>query len=159
MANRTFQEKHFGLVKREVHLYCKVSVGAAGAVTLKKRSFANGSYTEGDAPTTGTGYTVGNGEGVRSVTRTAAGTWTITLSDAYVYYIGLQLVRVFNASGVVTTAQVGANNAVTNVSTNTGTGNGGTVGAVLLDFTGAAADPADGDSITLVITLGDATEP
>ena len=36
MANRTFIDSNFTIIKRKVELYAAVSVAAAGAVTLQK---------------------------------------------------------------------------------------------------------------------------
>jgi len=165
MANRTFQEDSLTLVKRLVTLFPVVAVGVAGAVTLKKRQFRSSGGTALsassvliDAPTTGVGYAVGDGAGTRSVVRTAPGTWTITLSDSYQYLLGIRVIQVANVNGSVPTGLVGVRTGITNVTTNTGTGNGGIIG-IDLNNGGGPLDPDNGDTLTLEITLGDATEP
>lgn len=141
---------------KQVHLVAKV--GPAGAVTLMKRVFGNGSYVSEPAPTSGNGYAVGNGEGVHSIERTGTGLWKITLSDTYVYFVGLQLERLYNATGNMTVGNVGAVSNLTNVADGTNPGQGGVVGAQFHDWTGGHADPAEGDSVSLVLTLGDTAE-
>lgn len=165
MANRNFAAPTAGLVKNVRPIWCVVSVGAAGAVTLKKRSYYAGGSTAtasrsalASAPTSGTGYGVG-GDGVRSVVRTDTGAWTITLQDPYQYILGVELVQTSNATGLLTAAAVGVNSGSTDVTTNTSLGNGGVVAVVLNDWSGAAVDPASGDTLTLLLTLGDASEP
>lgn len=166
MANRTFQEDVLGLVKRKVTLFAVVSVGGAGAVTLQKRTFsamgatsAAPSTSLGAAPTTGVGYAYGDGGGIRSVARTGTGLWTVTLSDSYQYLLGVVIKQTANASGLITAAGVGVLSGGTNVTTNTATGNGGVISLALNDWAGAAVDPASGDTLTLELVLGDATEP
>lgn len=159
MANRTFQQKQLTLIKRKVELWATVSVGAAGAVTLKKTTYVNAAVSSTSAPTSGTGYDYSNGEGVRSVARADTGKWTITLSDAYMLLKGVTLEETSNTTGVPTAAQVGVVSGSTNVATNTANGNGGVVTVQFVDFAGAAVDPASGDVITLKITLQDASEP
>lgn len=158
MANRTFQTASLTLVKRKVEIFCVVSVGAAGAVTLKKRTWVGATSSLTSANTSGVGYDVG-GDGVRSVVRTGAGLWTVTLSDSYMYLLGVQLIQTANTSGLLTAASVGVDTDGTNVTTNTALGNGGVLTLVLNDWAGAAVDPASGDVVTLLITLGDASEP
>lgn len=165
MANRYFQEATLSLVKRKAEVYCVVSVGGAGAVTMKRRSYSAGGATAVSsstslvaAPTTGVGYAVG-GDGVRSVARTGTGAWTVTLSDPYQYMLGCELLQTSNTTGLPTAAAVGIVSGSTDVTTNTGTGNGGVVAIQLVDFAGNAVDPASGDTLTLRFTFGDATEP
>lgn len=165
MANRNFQDTQFSLLKGLVTLYPVISVGVAGAVTLKKRQFyqpgaigVGGSYALVDAPTSGVGYAVGDGAGVRTVSRSDTGDWTITLSDPYVYLAELDIAcQTLAAPGTLVCLAV-ANIDSTNVTTNTAVGNGGVINITLNDET-AAADPASGTVVTLKIVLGNATEP
>ena len=159
MANRTFQQKQLTLIKRKVELWATVAVGAAGAVTLKKTTYTNGAVSTANATTSGVGYDYGNGEGIRSVSRTGTGAWTITLNDAYMLLKGVTLEETSNTTGTPTAAQVGVVSGTTNVATNTSLGNGGVVAVQFVDFAGSAVDPASGDTITLKITLQDASEP
>lgn len=165
MANRTFQEKQLSLLKNLVHLYPVVSVGAAGAVTLKKRKWyqpgaigVGGSYTLVDAPTSGVGYDVGDGAGTRTVSRSDTGDWTITLSDPYTYLVGVRIaMQSLAAPGALVVLAV-ATISSSNVATNTALGNGGVINITLNDESGAA-DPADGTVVTLHLVLGNASEP
>lgn len=165
MADRTFQDKQLSILKRLVHLYPVVSVGAAGAVTLKKRQwYAQGaignspSYALIDAPTTGVDYAVGDGAGTRSVSRSDTGDWTVTLSDAYIYLVGVDIAQQnLAAAGTLVVTAVAVIDS-TNVATNTARGNGGVINLTLNDESGAA-DPASGTVVTLHIVLGNASEP
>lgn len=160
MANSMFvQGQYWTKRKQIVHLFPVVSVAGGGAVTLRKRSFtAAGSggnlptYSLGTAPTSGTGYARGDGEGTRSVSRTGTGAWTLTLSDPYLYLIGVRF-NVESASGVSTVVQV-AVDSTSNVQTNTSLGNGGVVKLVFSSATATAADPASGDVVYLELVLG-----
>lgn len=166
MANRTFNTQQMSLAKKVVHLFPVVSVGAAGAVTLKKRNFsAVGAATTpssslGTAPTTGVGYACGDGAGVKSITRNSAGDWTLTLSDSYQYLLGAKIAQISNTSGTNAAGinGIAVNTTTTAVGTNTSLGSGGVVRVVLFAGT-TATDPANGDTVTLHLILGDATEP
>lgn len=70
MANRTFNDAQ-ALEKEVKSLYVKIAIGAAGAPTLTKP----GSL------------------GVASVVRTAAGTYTVTLEDAYPALLGFEAIN------------------------------------------------------------------
>lgn len=166
MANTTFQALKGLKYKSVVTLYPIVSVGAAGAVTLKKRTFTASGATNvaatsslTSAPTTGVGFAVGDAAGIRSVSLGTAGLWTITLSEPYQYLLGVEIAQTSNATGVQTAAAVGVKSGSTTTTTNTAIGNGGVIVVQLVDFAGAAVDPASGDTVTLRITLGDSTEP
>ena len=164
MGTRQYkQNQSLKLLSRVVTLYPVVTVGAGGAVTLKKRSFAamgSGSvapsFSLTDAPTTGNGYAVGDGAGVRSVARTGTGAWTITLSDPYQYIIGVR----GNTGHVTPTATVNmvVYDTSSTPSTNTALGNGGVILVVWFAAT-TATDPADGDTCYLEIILGDSSAP
>lgn len=167
MANRTFQTDSRSFIKKLVSLYPVVAVGAAGAVTLKKRQFtAAGSgsaapaYSLVSAPTSGVGYACGDGQGVKGVTRNSAGDWTFTLSDPYLYLVGVELVGITNTGGTNASAinGIAVNTTTTSVTTNTALGNGGVLRVVLMSGS-TATDPASGDTVYLRFLLGDAGEP
>jgi hypothetical protein len=165
MANRQFSAQGT-LLKSIRYLYPVVSVGGAGAVTLKKRSFRavgtvnSANSTLIDAPTSGLPYAFGDGAGTRSVARTGTGAWTITLTDPYQFLMGVRVIQTSNTTGASTSGlSVGVVSGSTNVATNTAVGNGGVIAIVLSSATVTAADPASGDTLTLEITLCDATEP
>jgi len=166
MANRTFVELNYTLVKRKVELYAAVSVGAAGAVTLQKWNYptlgggANAqTYTAAPSATAGVGnryplqYNSG-AEGVYSVTRTGAGLWTVKLQDNYQRCLGVTANGQL-AGGLSAIVGVGLNSTITDM-----TAQGGSVlGLALLSATGTALDPAADELMLLAFILADATEP
>lgn len=167
MANRSFIKDSWTLVKGEVRLYAAVSVGAAGAVTLQKWNYPTlgagqragvAPLTYSAAPTTAAGQgwpTLGatGAEGVRSVTRTGAGLWTVQLQDGYQRCFGVDI-STQNATGIPTIVACGIGSAISMNATN-----GATIPIGLISATGVAADPADGDLILLTIKLQNASEP
>jgi hypothetical protein len=163
MANLAYFQNRYSKIKGLVDLYPVVSVGAAGAVTLKKRQYTSvgtsttPTYSLVSAPTTGVGYAVGDGQGVRAVTRNSAGNWTFTLSDPYPYLVGVEVALISNTTGAVTSplCPVAIVSGSTTVTTNTAIGNGGTIRLILMASDGSTAtDPADGDTLTFHFTLG-----
>lgn len=145
MANRQFQQYQYALEKAVVHLYCRVSVGGAGAVTLQKWNPASRTFSS--APTTGVGtYAVG-AQGIKTVTRTGTGAWTIVLQDSYQRLLGIRLATTA-ASGVATVGGL-AVDSTTDVTSNTAP----TIKVVLFSTPGTPADPTSGDKIDLRFTL------
>lgn len=152
------------MVKREVRLYAAVDVAAEGAVTLQKWNYpvfggGTNARTYTDAPTTpaGNGYPLQyqtGAEGVRSVTRTAAGLWTIQLQDNYQRVLRVDAQGQL-AGGLSAIVGVGLDSSTTDMNAT----DGSEVGIALLSATATALDPADGETILLTITLADATEP
>lgn len=165
MANRAFIDKQYTLIKKVVELYAAVSVGAAGAVTLQKWNYPTLGSTAAPASTytaaltttpAGGGYPLQyqtGSEGVRTVTRTAAGLWTIKLQDSYVRV--LQVTAQGSLAGGLS-AIVGA--ALNSTVTSMTAAGGSTIGLALLSATGTALDPANGEQILLRILMHDATE-
>jgi hypothetical protein len=138
-------------------------LSAAGAVTLKKRQYSatgtnnSPTYSLGNAPTSGVGYAVGDGQGVRSVVRNSAGDWTFTLSDPYLYLVSVEVALISNTTGAVTSplCPIAIVSGSTNVATNTSVGSGGTIRLILMASDGqTATDPADGDTLTFHFVLG-----
>jgi hypothetical protein len=167
MANRGYIDKNYTLVKGQVELYCTVSVGAAGAVTLQKWNYpglapsSSAARTYSAAPTTGGGpafplQTAQGAEGVFSVARTGTGLWTITLQDAYQRLIGLTGFSSL-AGGLSAVVAVHENTSITNM--NSGTPARSVLGVALLGSTGTAVDPASGERLTLRFTLQNSTAP
>lgn len=163
MANTTFFQNRYSKIKGLVDLYPIVSVGALGAVTLKRRRYSatgtsnSPTYSTDSAPTTGVGFAVGDGQGVRSITRNSAGNYTFTLSDSYAYLVGVDVALISNTSGTVTAplCPIAIDTDGTNVATNTALGNGGTIQLVLMASDGSTpTDPASGDTLTFHFILG-----
>lgn len=167
MADRTFIDKQYSLVKRRVELYAAVLVGAAGAVSLRRwnyPTFGTGpnarTYTAAppaNALPTGAPYPLQyqcGAEGVRSVTRTGAGLWTVQLQDQYQRVLGVSFTADL-AGGLSSTVAVALNSTITNMTS----AGGSTIGLALLSATATAADPTAGDLILLRFDLADATEP
>ena len=166
MANRTFQTENFTLAKRKVELYSAVSVAAAGAVALQKWNYptfgggvAARTYTAAATGTLPTGAAYPNqynagAEGIRSVTRTAAGLWTIKLQDNY-----QRCVQVFAQGQLAGGLSAIVGSAIDSTTTSMAAAGGSEVGIALLSATATALDPAAGERILLTIVLLDATEP
>jgi hypothetical protein len=170
MSNRSYIDQQFTLLKRQVDLFMSVSVGAAGAVTLQKWNYpslgggANAwSYTA--APTSGggstfpTAYITGEG-GIRSVVRTAAGAWTITLQDSY------QRLLAMDPTFIQSAGQPAAPFFCVKPNTKGGTTGdvtlqaGGTIQVLFQSSVGGGgADPANGEIINFRIGLQAASEP
>ncbi len=165
MADRTFQPLNFTLVKKKVELYCAVSVAAAGAVTLQKWNYPGlgqvaapaQTYTAAPTATPGLGnrgwmaYNSG-AEGVFSVTRTAAGLWTVKLQDNY-----QRCLQVMGqgelAGGLSAIVSVGLNSTITDMDAQ----GGSVIGLALLSATATAADPAADTRMLLTFILADST--
>lgn len=165
MASRFYLNQYFSLLKGVTLVRCRVGVGAAGAVTLQKYAYPSGAPNAGGvgsytaAPTTGgtvswPNRTAQGAEGVFSVTRTAAGLWTVVLHDSYQRLLDLSMFTSL-AGGAATCVGVGENTTITNMTS----AGGSTIGVALLSATATAADPADGNIVTLNFILQNASEP
>jgi hypothetical protein len=167
MANRSFIDKSYALLKGETRLYCSVTVAAAGAVTLVKWNYpslapaSSVARTYTAAPTSGGGpafplQAAQGAEGVFSVVRTAAGLWTVTLQDAYQRLVALDGFGSL-AGGLSAIVKVAENTTITNM--NSGTPARSIIGVALLSATATALDPASGERINLLFTLQNSTAP
>lgn len=168
MANRSFIDKQYTLIKGEVDIYFAVSVGAAGAVTLQRWNYPQmgaGSTAPGRtytaAPTTGGAASfplmaAQGAEGVFSVVRTATGLWTITLQDAYQRMVGLSMYSSLTG-GTSTVLAIHENTTITNMAS--GSPQRSVIGIALLSATATAIDPASGERINIRMTLQNNTEP
>jgi hypothetical protein len=167
MANRTFMDKQYTMVKRRVELYAAVLGAGAAAPSLRKWNYPTlgtgpNARTYTAAPTanalpTGAAYPLQyacGAEGVRSVTRTGVGLWTVQLQDNYQRVLMVSATTDV-AGGLGTILQVSLNTTITNMAS----AGGSTIGLALLSATGTAADPAVGAIILLKLDLADATEP
>ena len=164
MAERTFNQFSMTLIKRPVRIYAAVAVGAAGAVTLQKWNYPTlGSGTNARtytaAPTTAAGngyptqYSLG-AEGVKSVTRTGTGLWTVQFQDAYQRCLRVGH-NISIAGGLSNIVNVGINSTLTSMTAS----GGATVGLALLSATATAADPTSGSVVLLSFDFNDASEP
>jgi hypothetical protein len=165
MAQRSFIDKNYTLVKKKVEIFAAVSVSATVPTLLKWNypTFSGGptarTYTAaqtGSVPTT-TGafpqqYQVG-AEGVLSVTRTGTGLWTIRLQDNYqrCLQVMAQQLLAGGLGNIVATHQ----DATT---TNMNSPGGSLVGIALCSSTATAADPTSGSTVLLTFIFQDATE-
>lgn len=165
MANRTFTELNYTLVKRKVELYAAVLVGD-GVATLQRWNYptlgggANAqTYTTAATAAANVGnayplqYNAG-AEGVRSVTRTGDGLWTVKFQDNYQRCLGV-MAAVQIAGGVSNTIAVGINSTLTNMKAQ----GGSTVGIALMSSASTASDPTIDGVVLLTFILADATEP
>ena len=178
MANRTFIDKSYSLVKREVRLYAAVQVGAAGAVTLLKWNYPTlgtgtgpaalaRTYSAAPLPTSlpsGAAYPLQYGagaEGVRSVTRADVGGWVVTLQDAYqrILKVDFTAFATGSGSGIATMDLLnsGGQSAAGFLPTPAFPAN--SFGLLFRNAAGTIADPTSGITVLLAITLMDATEP
>lgn len=175
MADRSFIDKQYTLLKGVTKLWPVFNVGAAGAVTLQKWNYpslgqGSAAWTYTAAPTTGGGTAwpvadVAGADGVRSVTRTGTGAWTITLQDSYHRLLGVDCMFTASAGGgapasspacvavqVLGNLKGGSNGDVTLQT-------GGTIKLLFQSAAATAADPASGEQIILEITLQNKSEP
>lgn len=167
MANRTFVQANYCMLKGLVRLYPVIQMTASVTVpVLQKRTFtaAGTSATSpanalAAAPTTGVGYAVGDAAGTRSIARTGTGAWTLTLSDPYLYLVGVTIIGFSSVTGISTVIGVGVVSGSTTITTNTSNGSGGVIALQLIDESGAADPGTIGDQFTLEVILGNAGEP
>lgn len=124
MSNRLYTQFRYSLEKKVVDLFADVTFGATGAPTLVSTK----------------------SKGIKSITRSSAGKYVITLSDAYV---GLLLVKhIF----INSTAPASPSSYV--VSHTVGSANPATV-TVQFNAAGTATDPASGEEVLLQFVLRD----
>lgn len=166
MADRAYIDSSFTLIKKEVRLYFAVSVGESGAVTLQKWNYpvfgmGTAAQTYTAAATGSVTSTTGNypnryqygAEGVMSVTRTAAGLWTIRLQDNYQRMLGLYGYATL-AGGLSNIVTVAENSTISSMNA----AGGSLIGLALLDTTAQAADPTSGIRMNIGLHLSNATE-
>lgn len=122
MAMRWFNQFRLSLEKQVVDLYAKVTIGAAGAPTL----------------------VVGASKGVASVAKNAAGKYTLTLSDQYYGFLGID-VKVLNATSPAAPINYVVSQAVTSATP--------TVVVQFLSDASVATDPANGEALYFQIKL------
>lgn len=126
MANRQFTQFRLSLEKKVVDLFADVTFGSSGAPTLNKA----------------------NSKGIKSIVRSSAGKYVITLQDSYQRLLVVKHVFI-NATapaapGMYIFAQI-----VGSVTAPTIT--------VIFNTAGTATDPASGEEVLLQISLNDTT--
>lgn len=147
MANRSFSQYQYSMVKGRVTLFARVTIGATGAPTLTKWNPGTGTFTA--APTTGSGpYAIGC-EGVKSITRISTGVYNLLLQDTYQRLLEFDVIF-SNATGLPTTSP-GLWTTGTDVRT-LATG----IKFTTINSSGAAADPASGDVMQIYADLQNA---
>lgn len=166
MANRTFIDKSYTMLKREVRLYAAVAfTDEAGGITPTLQTwnypvFGGGTnartYTAAPTTPAGQGYPLQyqtGAEGVRSITKTGTGLYTLKMQDNYQRVLGVQ-VNGQLAGGLSLIVGAGINTTLTDMDAT----DGSEVALALLSATGTAADPGV-ETLLFSITLADATEP
>lgn len=126
MANRYFNQFRLSLEKQVVDLFAKVTFGASGAPTL-------------DAL---------NSKGIKSIARTGAGAYTITLQDSYVRFLGIRHTAVSATAPTAPGAYV--------VSETVSSSTLPTV-RIVFNAAGTATDPASGEVALIQIVLKNST--
>lgn len=120
-------------------------------------SGSTGSYvaasTSGGGTTWPAQYKQG-AEGVRSITRTDVGLWTVVLQDNYQRLLELSCFQSL-AGGLSTITHIGENTTISDMTTE----GGSTVGVALMSSTATAADPATTTSVTVTMLLQNSSAP
>lgn len=168
MANRSFIDSNFSIVKRVVRLFATISVSGdvTPVPTVQKWNYpvlGTGpnarTYTAATAASalpSGAPYPqqyAAGSEGILSVVRTAIGKYTLTLQDNYQRLININAYAAV-ASGTPVFAIVTDNTTITNLGSTSGTG---IIGLAFWDFAAAAVDPVG--AVRLALDLADASEP
>jgi len=167
MAQRTFDQDSFQVIRRKVTLHASISVSEAvtPVPTLLKWNYpvfdvgVNArTYT---AATTASGLPSGaayprqyqsGAEGVLSVARTAVGLYTIVLQDPYQRLVDLNAYAAV-AGGTPVFAHCTENTTISSYAAAAGS----TIGLAFWDFAAAAVDPIG--VVRLTFTLADSTAP
>lgn len=126
MANRLMNQFRYSLEKKVVDLFADVTFGATGAPTLVAK----------------------NSKGVKSITRSSAGKYVITLQDSYA-----RLLMVKHAF-INATAPASPSSYI--VSQTVGTANPPTI-TVQFNAAGTATDPASGEEALIQFVLSDSS--
>jgi len=125
MANRLFDTKLNTLVKELVFLEGNAVIGGTGAVGNVK------------------------GSGIKGVTRTGTGAYTLVLDDTYPRYLGGTVGFIHTAAGGSGIAAVEVASYTVNTEVADGTG----IKIKCYDYAGSAADPASGSVMGFIIWL------
>ncbi len=169
MANRTFDQDSFQLIKRMVTLFCDftVSESVTPVPTLNRwvyPTFGAGLNARTYVPAataaglpSGAAYPLqyqSGTEGVLSIVRTAIGKYTLKLQDPYQRLVGLHAFP-SGASGTPVFAMCSENTTISSYASIPSTG--ATIGLAFWDFAAAAVDPIG--HVRMMLVLADATEP
>lgn len=122
MANRYFNQFRLSLEKKLVDLYARVTFGSSGAPTLD----------------------VANSKGIKSISRTGAGAYTIVLQDSYARLMGVNKINV-SASAPASPSMYIVTETVSTLSN--------PAVNVVMNAAGTATDPASGEEVRLHFTL------
>lgn len=166
MADRTFVDKQYCMVKRHVSIFAAILIDPAGTTPqLQKWNYptlgagpAARTYTAAPLPAalpSGAPYPLqyaAGAEGVRSVTRTGVGQWLVQFQDNYQRLLGVGMT--LEVAGGVAAGQMAVNTTTTNMAAA-----GGSVVGLTTIAGGVAADLASGTLVLLRFFLADATEP
>lgn len=153
MAQRDFKKDLWSLLNGLTLIRFRVTMSGTTPVLQKwtyptPNSGALGSY--GTAPSSGGGGggfgSAAGAEGVKSVTRTGAGLWTVVLQDNYQRLLDIGAYQSL-AGGLSTIVTVGENTSISSMSSP----GGSTIGLALLSATATAADPAADVTVSLVL--------
>lgn len=139
MANRAFQQFSYRLEKGICVVHLHAAIGATGAPTLQ--SWAPNTRTYATAGTAGFG-------GVKSITRTGTGLYSIVLQDTYQRLLGVSAMFSL-AGGTSNIVQVANNTTLTAVNTISAP----TVAIACMSSTATVADPDNGCQMDLEIYL------
>ena len=167
MANRTFIDANFSLIKRMVQLFATIEQAEAVTPVPILEKWNYGTFNSGPtirtytaAPTTPAvptsagnfpgQYQIGS-EGVMTVVRTATGLWTVRVQDNYQRLVGLNAYQVA-AAGTSIFMRVDENSTISNMTA----AGGSIIGLAFSSSVGVAVDPIG--TVRLHLTLQDASE-
>lgn len=164
MASRFYIDKQYTLLKGVTELWGVFSVSGT-TPALQKWAYPAGAPNGGGVGSYSAASTTGGGttwpsqyqqgaEGVRSVSRTAAGLWTVTLQDNYQRLLSLS-VHASLAGGLSAIVAVHENTTISNMTS----AGGSIIGLALLTSTATAGDPASGERVVVHFILQNASEP
>lgn len=126
MANRLFNQFRLSLEKQVVDLFMDVTFGATGAPTLVKAK----------------------SKGIKSITRTSAGLYAVTLQDTYVRLLMAKHVFV-NATAPASPGMYITTETVATLAT--------PVVNITFNAAGTATDPGSGEEVRVQFTLSNST--
>lgn len=153
MAQRDFKKDLWSLLNGLTLIRFRVTMSGTTPVLQKwtyptPNSGTVGSY--GTAPSSGGGGggfgSSAGAEGVKSITRTAQGLWTVVLQDNYQRLLDVSGYQSL-AGGLSTIVAIGENTTITSMTSS----GGSTIGLALLTATATAGDPAADVTVSLIL--------